>query len=498
MMRNLIAATAGFLALGLTAPATAQEFRVAYGRPITITTVDLETYVRGVLAGEAATIKSPAALRAMAILARTWALRLRGRHRSDGYDFCALTHCQFFRPPAQGRNGTPADEAARATAGLVLKYQGKLADVYYSAHCGGRTASAASVWPDRAAPYLQSVSDPYCARGPQASWKQDISWARLTDVVKQEMASSFRGPVRDLIVGRVDDSGRVQVLRLVTASAQLIDANAFRYAVNRRLGWNTLKSSLYTIHHGPGGLIFRGRGLGHGVGLCQAGAEQMGQIGISTERILAQYFPGTTVGRINDGERPRVLSSEHFEIHFPPSEESLAPKALEILEAERRRLGARAGGLPARNAVRTYKTTADFIRATGQPGWVSGTNNGREIDLQPLRVLDSRGILRSTLHHEFLHLVIYPLRAPEVPSWYEEGMILYLTGERIGGRPSRIRVSPGNYDSTISKARADAERSYAEARERVADLARRRGEDALWQVLQHPTPEDLQWLRAQR
>ncbi len=499
MMRGLFALAAGLLVAGQAGSAAAQEFRVAQGRPPTVITVDLETYVRGVLAGEAATLKSPAALRAMAVLARTWALSSRGRHRAEGYDFCSLTHCQFFRlPPMQGRNNAPADEAAQATAGLVLKYQGKLADVYYSAHCGGRTAAAASVWPDRGAPYLRSVLDPYCARGEQASWEQTVSWAELTEVVKQEAASLLRGPLRDVAVDRTDDSGRVRLLKLVSGSVEPIDANAFRFAVNRRLGWNTIKSGLYTIHHGRGGLIFRGRGLGHGVGLCQAGADQMGQMGISYERILAHYFPGTSVESATDSKRSRVLSSEHFQIFFPPSEEPLVSKALEVLEAERRRVGARASVLPTRISVRTYESTAEFIRATGQPGWVSGTNNGRVIDLQPLRVLNSRGILRPTLRHELLHLVIHPLRAPEVPSWYEEGLILYLTGERIGGRPNRIKVSPGNYDSRISKSQADAEKAYAEARDRVADLARRRGEDALWQVLQHPTPEDLEWFKEQR
>lgn len=470
----------------------AAEIRTARGSLRAVVVIDPETYVSGVLAGEAATFKSLAAMEAMAVVARTWALASRGRHRPDGYDFCSLTHCQFFRPPlAQDANVALAD-AVNRTAGLVLKVQGKLIDAYYSAHCGGRTASAASVWPDRAAPYLTSVLDPYCARDGQRAWQQAISWTNITRVMNEDVVPILQGPIHDLFVEQKDDSGRVRTLRVVTSTSQRIDANAFRYAINRRLGWNTLKSNLYKIYHGEGGLIFRGRGLGHGVGLCQAGADHMGQIGIGFEAILAHYFPGTSLESADGGERRRVLSSAHFEFHFPAAEEPLVERSLEYLESERTKLGTRSRLLPPRVSVRTHFSTGEFIRATGQPGWVSGSNDGRSIDLQPLSVLESRGILRTTLRHELLHLVIHRLRAPAVPGWYEEGMILYLTGQKVSPPP----VIPT--EASTPTARAKMETSYALALERVAELARRRGEEALWQVLEHPTSEDLDWLKAQR
>jgi stage II sporulation protein D len=470
----------------------AADIRPAQGSLRAVVVIDLETYVSGVLAGEAATFTSSAAMEAMAVVSRTWALASRGRHRADGYDFCSLTHCQFFRPPLAQSGNVAAAHAVERTTGLVLKYQGKIIDAYYSAHCGGRTASAASVWPDRAAPYLASVLDPYCARDGQRSWEQAIPWAAISRVLKEEMDPGLMGPIRDLLVDQKDDSGRVRTLRLVSGSSRPIDANAFRYALNRRLGWNTLKSNLYTIHHGESGPIFRGRGLGHGVGLCQAGADHMGQVGIGFERILAHYFPGTSIESADGGERLRVLSSAHFELHFPATEEPLVARSLEFLEAERARLGTRSRLLPARISVRTHASTGEFIRVTGQPGWVSGSTDGRSIELQPLSVLESRGILRSTLHHELLHLVIHRLRARTVPDWYEEGMILHLTGEQVSLPPA---ISA---EASTAAARAKMESSYALARERVAELARRRGEEALWQVLAHPTPDDVNWFKAQR
>jgi len=468
----------------------AAKMRASGARLHAVAIIDIETYVTGVLAGEAATFKSPAALEAMAVVARSWAVASRGRHEADGYDFCSLTHCQFFRPPLGPEGITVFTFAAEETSGRVLKFRGKLIDAYYSAHCGGRTASAASVWPDRAAPYLVSVSDPYCAKDKRRSWNQTVSWADITQVVKEALIPDLRGTVRELIVDQKDDSGRARKLRLVTDQVEFVDANAFRYALNRRLGWNTLKSNLYDIRPGSGGLIFRGRGLGHGVGLCQTGAEQLGQMGTGFDRILAHYFPGTSVGRGDDGNSPRVLSSAHFEFHFPLSEEARVAESLSYLERELARLRARARHLAARIHVRTHATTQDFIRATGQPGWVSGSNDGRKIDLQPLKILAARGILHSTLHHELLHLVVHPLRARGVPGWYEEGMILYLTGENV----SLQGTTPADSSSAASRARMQA--SYAKARERVAELARQRGEGALWEALERPTQDDLKWFKA--
>lgn len=463
-----------------------------------VATVDLETYVTGVLAGEAATLKSPPALAAMAVGARTWALRSRGRHRADGFDFCSLTHCQFFRPPLEPAesNSAALSEAVTKTAGVVLKFHGQLIDAYYGAHCGGTTEAAGNVWPDRSAPYLRSVSDPYCASGAAAAWRQTISLADLTVVLRELPGVSFRGPLRDIAVANQDASGRARTLRLVGNSSQRVDANAFRYAVNRRLGWNTLKSNLYTVERRGDGMVFAGRGLGHGVGLCQTGADQMGQMGISFDKILAHYFPGAILESSGGQGAARVLSSEHFEIVFPPRQERQATSALEVLEVQRAKFAGRADLLPTRTRVRTWETTAEFIRATRQPGWVAASNDGRVIDLQPLDLLQRKKILESTLRHELTHLVVRRRRAPEVPRWYEEGLVLYLTGEPVGESPSTLGPRR-SLELSLSEPRSESEMraAYAQALARVKELARQRGEAALWQLLERPDADGRQWFR---
>jgi len=466
-----------------------------------IAPVNLETYVAGVLAGEAATLKSPPALAAMTILARTWALRSRGRHRAQGFDFCSLTHCQFFRLPSETEkeNSLAVDDAVTSTAGLVLKYRGQLVDPYYTAHCGGVTEAAGDVWPDRGAPYLRSVRDPYCAKSEQASWQQTLPLAIVKAILRQRLGVPLDGPLRDLAIEQKDASGRARWLRLVGGSSRRIEANEFRYAVNRQLGWNTLKSSLYTVERRGDTLVFTGRGLGHGVGLCQAGAEQMGQMGIAYEKILAHYFPGTTVEKLEASSAARILSSEHFQMVFPPSQEAWVAETLQALERSRQQLASRAEVLPARVQARTWETTEEFIRASGQPGWVAANNNGQSIQLQPLRLLKRKGILDSTLRHELTHLVVRRLRASQVPRWFEEGLVLYLTGEqpRAGASTS---FSGRSVEDVVTRPRSEAEMkaAYARALERIRELARRRGEAAPWQVLQQPSAEDLRWLAGQQ
>lgn len=459
-------------------------------------TVDLENYVTGVLAGEASTLSSPAALRAMSVLARTWALHWRGRHQTQGFDFCSLTHCQVFRMPGERERRLSLAEAARTTKGEVLQYHGQLADPYFSANCGGVTEAAGDLWPDRNTSYLVSALDPYCAAGYHTAWQRTLPLQTVAVVLRDDLEAHFQGALRDLAIATRDRSGRVRTLRALGTSEVRIDASQFRYAMNRRLGWNTLKSDLYNLERREDLLTFTGRGLGHGVGLCQAGAEQMGRIGIDYQTILATYFPGTNVVRLAPQGVDPILSSENFELVFPEGQRAWVGETLQTLEAFRQQLGQRAGVLPTRVRVQTWETTEEFARATGQPGWAAASNDGRSIALQPLRTLKRKGILRATLRHELAHLVVHPRKARQVPQWYEEGLVLYLTGEQIVG-VSPSNLSNRDLEESVSRPHSEFEmrQSYARALAWVRELARKRGEATLWQVLERPEADDLHWLR---
>jgi len=502
-------------------PAWAQEFRVEIlsptdkrnaaggatreplSRPVAIT-ADLDTYVEGVLAGEASVLRNRAALQVMAVVARTWALRYRGHHRAQGFDFCSLTHCQVFRMP-DGRKYPPAlIDAVLSTRNQVLQYRGRLADPYFTADCGGVTESAADLWPDRDLPYLQSASDPYCAANAHSSWQRKIPLDRVAAILRDELRLPVRGPVRGLGVTSRDSSGRARTLEVLAEDQISIDANEFRYAVGRRLGWDTLKSNLFSVALSEDTLVFKGRGLGHGVGLCQAGADAMAGLGLNYEKILARYFPGTTVGEFsevagdaNAGPDP-IASSEHFELTYPKAQQAWVNRALNQLEQWRAVLAGHASPDVGRIRVETWNTTAEFIRATGEPGWAAGSSDGQSIFLQPLATLAGQAILDCTLRHELTHLTLSRLRAPGVPEWFEEGFVLYLTGERLndGAHPNLAGHTLGE---AVARARSAAEMhaAYARAALLVGQLAARRGPNGLWLVLQHPSSDDLKWLTSE-
>jgi stage II sporulation protein D len=459
-----------------------------------ITQVDLESYVSGVLGGEASVLQAPAARRAMAILARTWALRWQGRHRAGGFDFCSLTHCQVFRLP-QGGVAKPEeglDPAALATRGQVLQYHGKLADPYFTASCGGMTEAAGNVWSDRAQPYLISLHDPYCRASNHASWGQALASESLQQVLRESLHLPMTVPLTDLSVEKRDSSGRALILRVAAGGAWNIDANEFRYAVDRRLGWEQIKSNLYSIERQGDSWVFSGHGLGHGVGLCQAGAEQMARLGSSTEHILSTYFPGTEIAGQAPADADPIASSEHFELVYFSSQEPWVKQTLDTLEQWRRGLGTHAEILPSRIHVQTWARVADFIRATGEPGWMAAASDGQSIALQPLELLARKRILTQTLRHELTHLVVYRLGAKSVPRWFEEGAVLYLTGERIE-TPPRAFKTERELEDAIAKPRSEAEMkaAYAQALERVRQFARRHGDAALWRALAQPGTEDL-------
>ena len=108
-----------------------------------VTTLPLETYVSRVLAGEAEPRAAEGAYQALAVAIRTFALANAGRHERDGFDLCDTTHCQV---PRAGNATTR--RAALATAGQVLTYNGGVAEVFYSASCGGRSEDARMRWED--------------------------------------------------------------------------------------------------------------------------------------------------------------------------------------------------------------------------------------------------------------------------------------------------------------------------------------------------------------
>ncbi|MEP6569355.1 MAG: SpoIID/LytB domain-containing protein [Acidobacteriota bacterium] len=484
-------------------------------------TVAFEDYVRGVVATEGSMETEPEALRALAVAVRSFALINLGRHSRDGYDFCNSTHCERYRaadPDSGGYVSPQVLEAVEATRGETLRDENnELADSYFSASCGGATANMAALWGGSAPPYLRGVPDEYCANEAHSSWQDTISYAQLLKALQTDPRTNVGERLTGVSVLRKDASGRAELIGIEGNRRVTVKGWDFKIIVGRALGWNLLKSSHFEIARSGSSFIFRGKGFGHGLGLCQEGAHVMAERGASYRQILAKYFPTTHVANngvsrsadlIWSGEvestsylTPRAdtvprlsLRSEDFHVNYPASTDKReVEELLNLLQASRRSLRARvaAAGInvqfPALD-VFVNETTGDFVGRTGLPSWAAAATRGSKIELQPLEALRRRRILETTLRHELVHAMIDLVSHGRAPRWLAEGLAINLAGEgRLVARyEPRKKMTTDEIDkqlghSTWTMSANDMRAVYAAAYSEVRRLIRSEGETKVWQ-----------------
>ena len=471
-----------FLALAFAATLTAAPVTLKVRIQSATIEMPLEQYVAAVLAGECSTFRSDEGVKAMAVAARSYALNLRGRHAAQGYDLCATTHCQRVDPDAV----TPRlASLAAQTSGELLWFEGKPAFACYSRSCGGATEDARAVWPDLRAPFLRSHPDPYCPRQPAAEWHWSAPAAEIASALRQ---SHLRAPaeITAIAIAQRTASGRVQVLALVgTAAPVRLSASSFRFAIGRALGFHTVRSDRWSVAREGAQLSFVGTGDGHGVGLCQLGADQMGVEGRGYREILAFYYPGTVLGLTARGLAWRRIGGETVALMTTQPDRDGA--VLAAAERQVKGIASQYGWTPPGGIeIRLYPDVETFRNVTGEPGWVAARTAGRRIHLQPAAVLRTRSALDSTIHHELLHVFVEAQAAPGIPVWFREGLVGYLEHPvRTGG--------PGARESDLRQTEdaARARRAYMAAAQKVAALVQRHGAPAVLAWLKSGLPASV-------
>jgi len=417
---------------------------VADGR---VNTVPLEVYVARVLAGEADPKAGDAAQQALAIAIRTYTLKNVDRHARDGYDLCDSTHCQVPRP------STPTSRrAAMATVGQVLTWRGDIAEVFYSASCGGRSERAADVWPGANYPYLPSRADDVCDDDPE--WTVDFSIDEVRRVLR---GAGFEGDrLRDLRVDARTSSGRVARLRLSGLQPDVIAGDQFRLAI----GATRLRSTAFTVEKHGDQLRFTGRGFGHGVGMCVIGAGRRALRGETAAAILAQYYPGLDLTSLTatvpsfetmssatnrppreTARTPAVAAAAAAVIRdsgvrvVVPRSSSIAASSLERMTVSAHEELARAIGATALPiTVRLHETLDSFRLATNRPWWVSEVADGSAIDLAPIAVLAQRGGIEGVVRTGVAELLVAGPLAGR-PAWVRVGAARYFS-DAPAGRPA--------------------------------------------------------------
>lgn len=262
------------------------------GLLLVINDLDIEAYLLGVIAAEIPHDWHVETLKAQAIASRTYALYQKRAAGGKCYHIESTENSQMYH----GRSGErkAAVQAVRDTEGQVIVYGGLLIQAFYHSSCGGHTEDASLLW-DIDEPYLKGV-DCEC---------QEISkygqWERRFSLSQIEKALRSRGfPVRQITataLGTITPAGRVKDVTIGhTGGTIVVPAEALRAAVGNAL----IPSVFFDLSKQGDELIFSGRGMGHGVGLCQWGAEEMARRKYDHEAILKHYYPGTTIARIDE------------------------------------------------------------------------------------------------------------------------------------------------------------------------------------------------------
>ena len=438
--------------------------------------IAIDEYIAQVLAGEGQPKASDAAQDALAITARTFALANRNRHRAEGFDLCDTTHCQVVRPAT-----ATTRRAAEATSGRVLLHQGQPAFVFYSAWCGGQTELASQVWPGAADySYEPSLEDDACVGEPE--WSSEVRAAQIEAALR---AAGLRGSrLRNLRVLSRNKSDRVVRLRVEGFTPPDISGHEFRMAVGRIAGWQTIKSTAFDVDRTGSGYRFRGRGFGHGVGLCVIGAGRRASRGASAEEILRFYFPGLSVGTLSSAREVTTAAAPKpapgdisISLALPASEEGERAALLSLIRRSRDEISKFTGVKTPTLRVTVHPTVDSFGRATGQSWWVSGATHGASIDLLPITILRQQAQVDRTIRHEVAHALLDAALAKK-PMWVREGAAMYFA-RAAGARPDlrdadRVRcpgdpellrpVSAGSQREAYARAEACFARAIAEGK----------------------------------
>jgi stage II sporulation protein D len=266
------------------------------GTIVLVNNCDVERYIAGVVRAEGGSGWNKEYFKTQALLARTYMYKYFDKHLSDRYNVCDNTHCQAF-------NGLSSDSvinrAAMETRGqVILDRDSNLVISAFHSNCGGETLTPEDVWLT-SMPYLKKVADPYCLSSRNASWNKSLS---LKEWIGLMQLSGYEGKTDNPALFTFSQKARQSNYRIGSFSVPL---STIRAKLN-------LRSTFFSVIPEGDSIILRGRGYGHGVGLCQEGAMTMAQEGYTCSQIIGFYYAGIIITDIKNAIiLDRINSTKH-------------------------------------------------------------------------------------------------------------------------------------------------------------------------------------------
>jgi stage II sporulation protein D len=246
------------------------------GTLLFINTCDIESYIAGVVRSEGGSGKFPEYFKTQAVIARTYMYRYMEKHAADHFNLCDDTHCQVF-------SGLTGDSliirAALDTKGEIIIGPDSLPIIAaFHSNCGGETAPSEDVW-ITSQPYLIKVTDPHCNNSRNARWSETMSTEAWIDYLNK---SGYKGDASLLNFSQNTRSTYYMAERFSMPLRQI------RNDLN-------LRSTFFSVSVEGDSVVLKGRGYGHGVGLCQEGAMSMAAKGFNYRQIIGFYYTGVSI-----------------------------------------------------------------------------------------------------------------------------------------------------------------------------------------------------------
>jgi len=280
--------------------------RGAQGTLEIVNEVDVEQYVASVVAVELPAGFDRETRRVGAIVARTFVLDQMHRRNRSGYDVGNGQESQVYRGVAPTPVGHLAQRAAADTSGLVCTWRDAAGDhlfpTYYSAVCGGISQSAAMFGQrDDVPPLRGGVLCDFCKIAPKTAYRWGPVEMPLSEVYERLAPKISRmaslGRIVGLRVSKRTKLGRPLQIRVTGSSGASVTIPAERFRL--ALGPMEVRSTQFDMSvEGSTLVLSHGRGFGHGLGLCQWGAEGKARSGKKAGEILRYYYPGARITRV--------------------------------------------------------------------------------------------------------------------------------------------------------------------------------------------------------
>jgi SpoIID/LytB domain protein len=294
-----------------------------YGTWTLIQKIKFDDYLEGVLPYEIGPSSPIEALKAQAVIARTWGIYNSGRFNMDKYHLCISTQCQVYKPPKI--KNKKVKQAIEATSNLILTYKDNPINAFYHGSNGGLSATADESWQMQDYPYFSSIIDGtkslnkilklpilneselnnfldlnkekfYGSNHALFRWNKKVSKQKIKEKLLKNKLININENVLDLNVIERGLSGRALKLEIQTNK---VDKSIILAKDDIRRVLSFIPSNLFTINKLSDDLwLLRGGGFGHGVGLSQSGAIEMAELGFSYEQILNHYYQDVKLEKI--------------------------------------------------------------------------------------------------------------------------------------------------------------------------------------------------------